>query len=198
MNIEKTIENLEKRGFQVARFKTRQEAADYLVESIKGTTVGIGGSVTVEQLDVYDRLCENNTVFWQWRNHNPETIMSAAKARVYITSANAVAETGEIINIDGRGNRVASTLHDKDAVYIVIGTNKIEESFDAAMWRAKNVAAPKNAQRLKKKTPCAVKGDKCYDCNSPERICRGLVVLWKRMLGVSKIEVVIVEEDLGL
>ncbi|MGI5936689.1 MAG: lactate utilization protein [Oscillospiraceae bacterium] len=198
MNIERTINNLKKRGFEVTRFQTRQEAADYLAESIKGTTVGIGGSVTVEQLGIYDRLCENNAVYWHWGGTNPEVIRLATSARVYITSANAVAKTGEIINIDGRGNRVAATLYDKDAVYIVIGTNKIAENFDAALWRARNIAGPQNAKRLNKKTPCAVKADKCYDCNSPERICRGLVVLWGKMLDIPKVEVVIIEENLGL
>ena len=198
MNIERTIENLEKRGFEVRRFKNRREAADYLVESIKGATVGIGGSVTVEQLGIYDRLQENNTVYWHWGGKDPQVVKAATGARVYITSANAVAETGEIINIDGRGNRVAATLFDKDAVYIVIGTNKIAEDFDAALWRARNIAGPRNAKRLNKKTPCAVRADKCYDCNSPERICRGLVVLWGKMLDIPKVEVVIIEEELGL
>lgn len=65
------------------------------------------------------------------------------------------------------------------------------------MFRARNVAAPKNAQRLKKKTPCAVKGDKCYDCNSPERICRGFMII-ERAVSSMKMEVVIIDEDLGM
>ena len=118
-------------------------------------------------------------------------------ARVYLTSANGVAETGEIINIDGTGNRVAATLFHKDVVYIIIGTNKIAEDYDKALWRARNIASPKNAQRLGRKTPCAVRGDRCYDCRSAERICRGLVVLWEPLNGVKKTEVVIIDEALG-
>ena len=65
------------------------------------------------------------------------------------------------------------------------------------LWRARNIAAPRNAQRLGKKTPCAVKGDKCYDCKSPDRICRGLVELWGPMMGMET-EVILIGEDLGM
>ena len=81
-------------------------------------------------------------------------------------------------------------------VYFVVGINKIEPDYDRALWRARNVAAPKNAQRLGRKTPCAVKGDRCYDCKSPERICRGLVVLWEAVANME-MEVVLIDQDLG-
>ena len=111
-------------------------------------------------------------------------------------SVNGLAETGELINIDGSGNRVASTLYGHEKVYLVIGRNKLAPTYDEALWRARNIAAPKNAQRMGRKTPCAVKGDRCYDCKSPDRICRGLVVLWEAMMGME-MEVVLVDEDLG-
>ena len=69
--------------------------------------------------------------------------------------------------------------------------------YDAALWRARNVAAPKNAQRLGKNTPCAAKGDRCYDCSSPERICRGLSVLWAKPNSIQTMELIVVEEALG-
>jgi len=142
-------------------------------------------------------LSENNRVFWHWKQKSEETRKSAAAAEVYITSANAVAETGEIINIDGSGNRVANTLYGKKKVYIIIGTNKIAEDYDKALWRARNIASPLNARRLGRNTPC-VKGElKCYDCKSPERICKGLVVLWNKMNGTEKVEVIIIDEELG-
>lgn len=197
MNIEKTVDNLKNRGFSVRRFDTASQAADYLVENIRGTTVGIGGSKTMDQLNVYDRLCVDNSVSWHWYHKTPEVIKTATEAKVYITSANGIAETGEIVNIDGRGNRVAASLYDKRRVYIVAGVNKIAEDLESAIWRARNIAAPKNAQRLGCKTPCAVKGDRCYDCRSPERICRGLVVLYGPMLDMESVEVVLVDEELG-
>ena len=105
-------------------------------------------------------------------------------------------EEGVLLNIDGTGNRVAATLYGHKKVYFVVGRNKIAPTYDEALWRARNIAAPKNAQRLQRKTPCAVKGDKCYDCRSSTRICRGLVVLWGPMLGMEA-EVVLVDQDLG-
>ena len=119
------------------------------------------------------------------------------QTEVYLTSVNALAETGELVNIDGTGNRVAATLFGHEKVYFVIGQNKLAPTYDEALWRARTIASPKNARRLGMKTPCAVKGDRCYDCRSPQRICRGLVVLWGPMMGMEA-EVILVDEDLGL
>ena len=93
---------------------------------------------------------------------------------------------------------MASTLFGHKRVYFVVGSNKIAPDYDAALWRARNIAAPQNAQRLKRKTPCAVKGDRCYDCSSPERICRELVVLWNKPMGVDTMEIVLIDQDLGM
>lgn len=197
---ELTIASLRKRGFSVAYFDTAAEAADYLDRSIDGKTIGVGGSVTLQEMGLYDKLSTHNQMFWHWYASPDvsmqETHRMAATAQIYLSSANAIAATGEILNIDGTGNRVASTLYGHEKVYIVAGVNKIAENYDAALWRARNIASPKNAQRLAKKTPCALKGDKCYDCSSPERICRGLVVLWEPMLSMET-EVVLVGESLG-
>lgn len=187
--------SLKERGFAVKVFATGAEAAAYLDGAIDGTSVGIGGSMTVKELGLYDKLASHNEVYWHWVN-GPEERGGAAQAQVYITSANGLAETGEIINIDGAGNRVASTLYGHQKVYFIVGRNKLAPTYDEALWRARNISAPKNAQRLSSKTPCAVKGDRCYDCKSPDRICRGLVVLWRPMLGMD-VEVVLVDEDLG-
>ena len=101
-----------------------------------------------------------------------------------------------IINIDGNCNRVASTMYGHKKVYLVAGVNKLAEDYEKALWRARNIASPKNAKRLGVNTPCAVNADRCYDCNSPQRICRGLVVLWEKPL-TSDIEILLVNEDLG-
>ena len=119
------------------------------------------------------------------------------QTQVYLTSANALAETGEIVNIDGAGNRVAATLFGHERVCFVIGRNKLTATYDEAVFRARNVAAPQRARQLGKKTPCAVKLDRCYDCKSPDRICRGMVTLWGPMMGMPA-EVLLVDEDLGL
>ena len=196
-NIEKTMKNLNSHGFDTSYFKTGQEAVDYVVSQLSGETIGFGGSKTVEGLGLFERLGENNTVYWHWKQEAGPARVNAAKADVYLTSANAVSETGEIVNIDGAGNRVAATLFGKKKIFMLIGVNKITEDYDKAVWRARNVASPLNARRFNRNTPC-VKGElKCHDCSSPDRICGGLVVLWRKMMGTQKFEVIIIDEELG-
>ena len=195
-DFKKVEQALRQRGYTVHVFERSTEAADYLNGAIDGVSVGIGGSVTVQQLGLYDRLAQHNQVYWHWQG-GPEQRDKAAGADVYLTSANGLAETGEILNIDGTGNRVASTLYGHKKVYFLICANKLAPTRDEALWRARNIAAPRNAQRLDKKTPCAVNGDRCYDCKSPDRICRGLVELWGPMMGMET-EVILINEDLGM
>lgn len=189
--------NLEKRGYSVGVFPSAAEAAAYLDSVIDGKTVGFGGSATLDAMGMYQRLGVHNTVIWHWKQEANAARREAMGTEIYLTSANALAETGEIVNIDGAGNRAAATLFGHEKVYFVIGRNKLAPTYDEAVWRARNVAAPKRAQQLGKKTPCAVQCDRCYDCGSPERICRGMVTLWGPMLGMEA-EVLLVEEELGL
>lgn len=197
MDIENAVKNLEKRGFDVMRFENKEKARDYLTGKLDGATIGFGGSVTLKEMGLFEALSEKNTVWNHWVQEPLDARKNAAQSDIYIMSANGVAETGEIINIDGSGNRVASSLYGKKEVYIVVGINKFADNYDKALWRARNIASPKNAQRLGANTPCAKNGDKCYDCSSPGRICKGLVVLWGKMLGVGRMEVIIINETLG-
>ena len=192
-DLEKLQKSLEAEGFTVSCFDTAAQAADYLDAALDGKTIGIGGSITVQEMGLRERLAKHNTVLWHWAG---STTQEAAGAQVYLTSVNGAAETGELINIDGTGNRVASGLFGHEKVYFIVGRNKVAPDYDAALWRARNIAAPKNAQRLNRKTPCAAKGDRCYDCKSPERICRALVVYWEKPNSMD-MEVVLVDEDLG-
>ena len=198
MNEQNLIKNLEARGFTVKLFDTGAQAADYLAGAIRGKTVGFGGSVTLDRLGLYEKLSEDNRCYWHWKVPGPETLAAAAGAQVYLTSVNAIAETGELINIDGAGNRISAAASAKEAVYFVAGLQKVEPDFDRALWRARNIAAPLNARRLARKTPCAVKEEmKCYDCKSPQRICNGLSVLWRKLGGTGACEVVLIREEIG-
>ena len=197
MDIERLKKNLEGRGFTFKYFETGAEASDYLAEQMAGKTVGIGGSMTVETIGLYDKLLDKAAdVAWHWKTEPNEAKERAAKAEVYVSSANGIAETGEIINIDGAGNRVASNLYGHGKVYIVAGVNKVCPDVESAFWRARNVAAPKNARRFGKNTPCVTGELRCYDCRSPERICRGVSMLMEPMMGMP-VEVVIINEELG-
>ncbi len=196
----KVKQNLEKRGFKVSVFEKATDAAKYLDSQIDGRTVGFGGSVTLEQIGLYETLGTHNTVSWHHRipeNMTRAEIINRANAsQIYLSSVNGLAETGEIINIDNTGNRVGAIFYGHEKVYLVVGVNKIAKDYESALWRARNIAAPLNAKRLNRKTPCAVNADKCYDCNSPDKICRGLSVLWE-LPAMNDIEVVLINENLG-
>ena len=120
-------ENLEQRGFTVRRFATKEEAADYLDGQIDGVSVAFGGSMTVQEMGLYPRLAAHNSALWHW---NKDGLAQAAATDVYICSLNGLAETGELINIDGVGNRVASTIFGHKRVYFVVGRNKIAPDYD--------------------------------------------------------------------
>ena len=193
-----TLRNhLEDEGFQTSFFSTAAEACDYLDQALDGVSIGFGGSQTVRDIGLFERLAAHNTCIWHWDKEKNIQPKEATDAKVYICSANGVAETGEIINIDGAGNRVSSTLFGHEKVYLLVGRNKIAPDYDAALWRARNIAGPLNARRLAKKTPCAVGELKCHNCKSPDRICAALVVFWEAPSLSGEIEVVLIDEDLG-
>ncbi len=194
-DLKKVAENLKARGFSVQTFQTAEEATAYLNGAIDGKTVGFGGSVTLRDMGLYESLSTHNSVYWHWQG-TPISTGEAEKSQVYLSSVNGLDEEGDLINIDGNGNRVASMLYGHEKLYLVVGRNKLTGTYDEALWRARNIAAPKNAQRLQTKTPCAMNGDRCYDCKSPARICRGLAVLWRPMSGMET-EIVLIDQDLG-
>ena len=200
MEFTKLINSLEYLGYIVREFNDAKEATAYLSSQLSDKTIGIGGCVTVQEMQLYDALVPHNEVYWHMRSPENMSAMEVRKranlADYYISSVNGIAETGEIINIDNTGNRVSAISFGHDKVYFIIGENKIASSYEEALDRARNIAAPLNAKRLGVKTPCAIKGDKCYDCKSPQRICRNFSVLWGEPTG-SEYEVILIHEKLG-
>jgi len=192
-------QSLERLGYKVSVFGTAGEAADYIVGQCSGKTVGIGGSVTVRQMGLYERLKENNTVYWHWYPKEGQTQDDVRKqamdTQIYISSVNGASENGELVNIDGTGNRLASTVYGHEKVFFIIGNNKVTPDLASAIERAKNIAAPLNAKRLGSKTPCAVTG-RCSDCKGTTRICKATLVFTAMPTG-SEYEVVLVDEPLG-
>ena len=192
--------NLISLGYSVNCFDNASEAVNYLDSQIDNMTVGFGGSMTLEEIGLYESLSTHNQVYWHHRipagTTNSEIRLKAHSSSIYISSANAIAESGEIINIDGNCNRIASLFYGHKKVYFVIGENKIEKDYDCALYRARNIAAPKNAKRVGAKTPCAINADRCYNCKSPERICKGLSVLWGKPL-TGEFEIILIHENLG-
>ena len=198
MNLETAVKNLTAHGFSVRVFRTAQDAANAISQELSGKTVGFGGSVTLEQMQLFETLQKNNTVYWHWKQTPAEAREKAVTAQIYMTSANAISETGEIINIDGTGNRVAAMLYGHEALYIIAGINKLTPDLPSAIERARNIAAPLNARRLSCKTPCAMSEPmRCHDCGSPDRICNGFVTLARPCGGIGKTHVILIEEKLG-
>lgn len=183
----KAVEGLKKRGFESVFVKTAAEAAEIVMkEAESAESVGWGGSESVKALGVRERLAEAGK---EIRDH--ELVMD-----LFLLSANALTADGRIVNIDGRGNRVAASIAGPKRVVYVIGRNKIVEGgIDEAIARIKREACPPNCRRLGKKTPCAATG-KCADCDSPDRICKVTAIFDRKPTGVSVLAIV-VDEDLG-
>lgn len=196
-DFEKTRKNLENRGFRAHVFATGAEAADYLAQTLHNTCIGIGGSVTIDEIGVYDRLSADNDVIWRWKKPTPDSRERGAAAETFLCSANGVSETGEIVNIDGYGNRVAPTIYGPQRVFLVVGKNKIAPDLNGAIDRARNIAAPLNARRLNRQTPCAVGEPRCHDCRSPEKICGVMTVFFMPPTSIKEFHVLLVNEDLG-
>lgn len=188
--------NFEKHGFTTQLFSEKEGACDYLANALQNKTIGFGGSVTLAEMGLFEALQQNNAVIWHNKVSSADVRRLASGANIYITSANAVTESGEIVNIDGTGNRVSMTAFGPQKCYYVIGKNKITPNLEDAIYRCKNVAAPQNAQRVGADTPCAKKADKCYDCNSPGRICRMTVIIDRAPMGME-CEIIFVDQPLG-
>lgn len=198
--IEKILKNLKGRNIDSKFFKTKEEVKAALLEEIKPKmTVGIGGSLTIKELNIYDDLVKaGNEVYWHWMVGPDEAaavIDKSTRADVYLTSTNSITIEGELVNIDGTGNRVASMIYGPKRAIIVCGTNKICPDLICAIDRVKNKVSVKNAKRLNRNTPC-VKTDYCEDCRVKDRICNVTTIISGKPVAID-LSVYIVDEELG-
>ena len=166
--------------------------------------VGLGGSVTLREIGVPHALKERGfKVADHWiarakkasANEILELRRQQLNSDVFITSTNALTENGELVNIDGAGQRVAAMIFGPKKVVIVAGANKIVKDLEEGFYRARNIAAPINAKRLDRSTPCAVTGI-CSDCDSGDRICNVTTIIHRKP-GITNATVIIVGEELG-
>ena len=195
MDIPRLQKTLEAAGFTVQWFPTAQAAKEALVARFAGKTIGMGGSVTLRDLGLYEALSQRGTVYWHWQQPGPETLAQAAKAQVYLTSVNALAETGELVNIDGAGNRAAAVCFGPEQVYFVISHSKVVDGgINTAIARIKKTACPPNARRQGLDTACARTGMCGPDCH--DSMCRLTLAVDRAPRG-RKITVLFVEETLG-
>lgn len=182
-----TVENLKSRGFDAVFVKTKEAAAERIMaEAENARSVGWGGSESVKALGVRERLAAAGK---EIRDH-------ALEMDLFLLSANALTRDGRIVNIDGRGNRIAASISGPGRVIYVVGRNKIVDGgIDAAIVRIKREACPPNCRRLGKRTPCAETGV-CADCDSPDRICKVTAVFDRRPTATPTL-VILVDEPLG-
>lgn len=213
MNIlEKTLEALKANNMDAYLAETGEDAVKLAFSLIeKGSTVGVGGSVTLNQLGVLDILRNGDYNFFDRyattdRAKIEDIFRKTLLADAYLCSANAITEKGELYNVDGTNNRIAAILYGPKSVIVIAGRNKLVKDVEEAVIRVKSVAAPLNCKRLSKNTYCAEKGvcvalngESCGmadGCSSPDRICRNYVVSGPQAQK-GRIKVILVNEDLG-
>ncbi|MEW5786059.1 MAG: lactate utilization protein [Bacillota bacterium] len=199
--VERVLKALKRNNFEACYVETEKEAlAEVLRRIPPETPVGVGGSLTINQLGIVEALSERgNPVYNHSGAANPaemeEIRRQANNCDLYLTGINALTEDGQLVNVDGRGNRVAALAYGPAKVIAVCGTNKIVKDYNEAIDRIKNVAAPANAKRLNYDTPC-VKTGRCEDCSSKQRICNIILVLQKQPFK-KEIAVILVGRELG-
>ncbi|AJY69862.1 lactate utilization protein C [Geobacter sulfurreducens] len=200
----KAVAALEKNGFTAVYCPSGREAFDYiLTEAVDARSIGFGGSLSVVDLQVIDRLREmdKELLIHGLPGLSLEERVAIMRRQLtcdlFLTGTNALTLSGWLVNIDATGNRVASMFFGPRTVIVVAGRNKIVDGgVTEAIARVKEWASPPNARRLSYKTPCATTGF-CSDCNSPDRICRITTVI-DRKPRLTDLRVLVVNEDMGL
>ncbi|MCI8922043.1 MAG: lactate utilization protein [Acutalibacter sp.] len=204
MKIQRTMQALAKNRIPAFYAPTKEDAVK-LVESMMepGNVISCGGTVTLRETGIRDLMLRGKYTFLDREAMNPEEVYQKTfSADVFLTSANAITEEGQLYNVDGRGNRVAAMIYGPKKVIVVAGVNKIVRNVDEAIMRVKTTAAPPNALRQNMGTPCqqlgtcvGCKGEMAEGCAAETRMCCHYVVTgWQK---TERIHVVLVGEDLG-
>lgn len=200
--IQKTILHLKKNQMNGIYIKNRTELENYLNEVIpEHATVGTGDSITLEELDVFHYFRKRNLNFLDKHQENlgkeekRKIYLSNFDADFFVSGSNAIVSDGRIFNIDGNGSRVAPMLYGPKKVLIIVGVNKIVNTLEEGIKRTRQIAAPLDAKRLLKHTPCT-KLDRCIDCKHKERICNDFVLI-THQFDKERITVLIVDGIFG-
>ncbi|MBQ1595591.1 MAG: lactate utilization protein [Clostridia bacterium] len=194
---QKVIKGLESRNMTGYYAADREEALKKALELIpEGSTVTMGGAMSAVEIGLVDALVNGNYDFLDRNQMEPrEALLKGYDADVFLTSANAMTEDGVMVNIDGNANRVSYIANGPKKIVAIVGMNKVCDDVDGAMKRARNVAAPTNAQRFEINTPCKKTGS-CANCKSPDTICcQFLITRYSRHAG--RIHVILVNDSLG-
>jgi len=199
--LENTKKALEKNGFKTEIFENKQEATEYILQLIgKEKNVGMGGSITVNQLELPEKLKENKNIIIKHQlqmnlEERRKIWLNALSSDFYIASPQAITMDGKLIFIDGTGNRCSAITWGPKHIILPAGTNKIVKNEQEGFWRMRNISGIANNFRLNKNNPC-MKTGKCEDCSSPDRICNIVTLLWKKPK-VTNYSIILINEELG-
>lgn len=194
----KTIKGINSRNMTGHYAKDKKEALDIALSLIpEGASVTMGGCTSAREIGLVDTLKGGNYNFIDRDNYEDkrQAMLFGYDADVFLSSANAMTDDGVIINIDGNSNRVSAIAQGPKKVIFIVGMNKVCSDVDAAMKRARNVAAPINAQRFNLDTPCSKTGS-CMNCKSPDTICCQILIT-RYSRHADRIHVILVNDDLG-
>jgi L-lactate utilization protein LutC len=197
----KIIKELEKRNAEGFYVQTREEACKKALSLIEeGDKVTFGGSVTLEETGLVDALKKGNynLIDRKTAENQEEQVRLVAEgmtAHAFFMSTNAITMEGELVNIDGRGNRVALLAYGPKQVIVIVGMNKVVQNVEEGILRVQNVASPLNTIRLDRDTPCHKTGQ-CHDCHTTDCICSHIVIT-RHMMTPNRLKVILVGEDLG-
>lgn len=199
---EKCIKNLRKNGFDAHFVSTIDEVRQFILQTVSGyETFGFGGSDTTRALGVLEELrALGKTIHDHWQEGlSKEEVLGIrlqqGRCDCFLCSANAISATGEVVNVDGIGNRTSAMAFGPKKVIIVAGMNKVTPDLESSLKRIREIAAPMRAKSLAMETPCAETGI-CSDCNSPQRICRITTILHRKPL-LTDVSVILVNQVLG-
>jgi L-lactate utilization protein LutB len=191
------IKGLQSRNMTGYYAEDKEAALKQALELIEeNSTISMGGCMSAHEIGLVQALQEGNYQYLDRSKMEPrEGLLAAYDSDVFLSSANAMTSDGILVNIDGNSNRVSCIAQGPKKVIFIVGMNKVCDDLDSAMKRARNVAAPINAQRFEVKTPCKETG-KCFDCKSPDTICcQFLITRYSRHTG--RIHVILVNDNLG-
>lgn len=195
------VKNLQARHFDAYYCDTREEALAKALELIpEGSSVGWGGAISAEQIGLMDAVHSGNfraidRALAKTPEEREEMMRDCMFADVFLTGANALSLDGQMVNIDGQGNRVAAIVYGPKSIIVVSGMNKVEDTLESAITRARTVAAPMNNQRFTNDNPCSVTGT-CGNCKNLTCICNQILVT-RHCRPVGRIKFILVGEELG-
>lgn len=195
------VKNLQSRHFEAYYCADKEAALEKALELIpQGATVGWGGAYSAQQIGLMDAVKKGNYAVYDrdtctTLEERVKMMKKCLTSDVFLTGANAISLDGQMVNIDGNGNRVAAIVYGPDSILVIAGMNKVVDTLEDAVQRARTIAAPMNQQRFPNQTPCKATGA-CADCRSPECICNQ-ILLTRNCRPAGRIKFILVGEELG-